>query len=464
MEIKTIEYRFSHHFVTKQGEDYHIVKELVHYKDGTKEPRIKLIKDFKRPFWITKPHYRNHKQKKEYEEISKLNKFYSIQKDLPNNIAFKLGMTGYKNNNYRDVLKSPYLYGSDVPSTVILRYMYEKKFGNIFTPFVEATLDIEADVDTNELSIISSACINTVRVAVNKTVLFKQRQLITDEQIIKEVIEMTRKHIDKKFKDFKFIVSVHETEIDPILEVFKFIHSKKPDWLAVWNVAYDIPMIANILKSKDIDPKYVFSDPDLSEELKTFEFKKGKNKRVKADGTTTNIEYQDQWHIVKCNASFIVTDAMCDYAQIRTGQAKLTDGYGIDNVCKIEGVSQKLKIPNTVPTNISKRLWHRRMSLEFPIEYICYNIGDNTMMLDLDEKTTDLKISLPTLLGYSHHDYFNSGPSRIVDKLFIELLEDGLILGTKPYKDDKDKILGLDGWIVTLEASKIIYDTIDVTQ
>jgi len=463
MEIKTVEYRFSHHFVTNENEDYHIVKELIHYKNGEKKPNIKIIKDFKRPFWVTKPHYRNHKQKKEYEELRKLNKFYSIQKDLPNNIASRIGMTGYKNNFYRDVLKSPFIYGSDIPSTTILAYIYRKKFGEIFTPFVEATLDIESDVDTDEITIISSACTDEVRVCVNKSALFKDKK-ISDKEIIDKVNYIFRKNVDDKFKNIKLIITIHKTELEPILEVFKFIHSRKPDWLAVWNVAFDIPMVVNVLKKHGIDPRHVLSDPDLPDELKTFKFIKGKNKRVKADGKTTNIEYQDQWHIVKCNASFIVTDAMCDYAQIRTGQSKLTDGYGIDNVCKVEKVSQKLKIPNTVPDNVSKRLWHRRMSDEFPIEYICYNIGDNTMMLDLDEKTADLKVVLPTLIGYSHHDYFNSGPSRIVDKLFIDLLEDELVLGTKPYKDDKDKILGLGDWIVTLEASRIIYDTVDVTQ
>jgi hypothetical protein len=462
-EILRKEFRFAHHMITDDNEDYHLIKELIHYKDGTKEPNIRLLKDFERPFWITKKHFRNHNQKKEYEEASKLQLFKSTQKDLANNIAAKLGMKGYNRNQYRDVLQSPYLYGSDVPSTAILSYMYKKQYpSESFTPFTVATLDIEADVDTSEITIVSSAIGNEIRVCVNKN-LFINRAFLSFEKVKSDVIEKTRKHIDEKYKDINIIIDVYNTELECVVEIFKFIHSKQPDVLAIWNVTYDMKRMEETLRKYDVDPKEVFCDPNLPDKIKRYKFIRGKNKKVKADGTTTNIEYQDQWHIVKLSASFIVVDAMCTYAQIRQGQAKLTDGYGIDNVCKVNGVSQKLKIPGTIdPDTVSKRLWHRRMSNEFPIEYICYNIGDNTMMLDLDDKTSDLKVVLPTLLGDSHIDYFNSGPSRIIDKLFTTILEDGLILGTKPYKDDKDKLLGLDKWIVNLDATKIIYDTVKV--
>jgi hypothetical protein len=461
-DIKTIEYKFSN-YVELEEDDYHIVKELIHYKDGTTKPNIRIIKNFERPFWVTKPRYRRHKQKKEYEEESKLQKFMSRQMDLPNNIASKIGMKGYKKNYYRDVLRSPYLYGSDISSFVILSYLYKKKYGEVFTPYTVATLDIEADVDTSELTIISSLIGNEIRVCINK-VLFSKVPKMSDEYIKSKIIQIYRDNADQLYRDIDINITLHDNQLEPILECFEWIHSKMPDFLSVWNISYDIINIARILESYDVDPKDVFSDPTIPKELRYYKFIKGKSKKLKADGTTVNIEYQDRWPIARTTASFIITDAMCDYAQIRVGQGKLTDGYGIDNVCKVENVKGKLSIPGTIdPEKVSKRLYHRRMSNEFPIEYCVYNIGDNTAMKGLDDATNDIRVVLPTLLGYSHHDSFNSGPTKIVDKLFVELLEDNLILGTKPYSKENDKVLGLDKWIITLEASRIIYDTVDVT-
>jgi len=35
------------------------VKERIYYDDGTNEPNTKLLLDYKRPVWITKPYFRS---------------------------------------------------------------------------------------------------------------------------------------------------------------------------------------------------------------------------------------------------------------------------------------------------------------------------------------------------------------------------------------------------------------------
>ena len=46
--------------------DVHLIKEVIHHKDGTLKPNIRLIKNFKRKIWVTARSKRNHVQKKEY--------------------------------------------------------------------------------------------------------------------------------------------------------------------------------------------------------------------------------------------------------------------------------------------------------------------------------------------------------------------------------------------------------------
>ncbi len=454
--IDFIEHKFNT-FLEKNidREDTHVVKEVIVYKDGTRKPNLRIIKNFKRPFYITKPHFRNHNDKKEFEELSKVQTYSSTQSDLPNNIATKIGMNGYKRNVYRDVLRSPYLYGSDVPSTAILSKSYEDKFGVRFTPFTVAALDIESDIDTKEIYIVSTVFENVIRTAVNRTLL-RNYQLTTDEEIKDKINTIFKKHVRKSEK-YTLDITIHDNESSCVVEIFKTIHMWKPDFLSIWNVTFDIKMMANALIKNNIEPKTVFSDPNIPHELKQYEFKEGPAKKKKADGTVMQIDVQNRWHVVKITASFYVIDAMCAYSQIRAGAMKVVGGYGLDNIAKKElgKDAGKITFKGLLPDNLAKEEWHRRMSKEHPLEYIVYNMGDNTEMLDLNDVTSDLSVVLPALTGHSHFNYFNSGPSKIVDKLYHEILEDKIVLGTRPYRDDKDKILGLKGWILTLTAPLI---------
>ena len=67
--IKAKECRFAFHIPTRSKDfpDLHLVKEVIHYEDGTTEPNVRFVKGFKRSFWITQKKYRNHEQKKERE-------------------------------------------------------------------------------------------------------------------------------------------------------------------------------------------------------------------------------------------------------------------------------------------------------------------------------------------------------------------------------------------------------------
>ena len=53
-------------------DDYHVIKEQVVYKDGKTVPNVRVVKNYKRSFWVTKPALRNHNSKKEREKVEKV--------------------------------------------------------------------------------------------------------------------------------------------------------------------------------------------------------------------------------------------------------------------------------------------------------------------------------------------------------------------------------------------------------
>lgn len=71
-EIVGRECRFATHVPGKHYNDLdiHVVKEQVHLSDNTIKPNIRIIKNYPRPFWVTKPTFRNHKEKKNGKNLT----------------------------------------------------------------------------------------------------------------------------------------------------------------------------------------------------------------------------------------------------------------------------------------------------------------------------------------------------------------------------------------------------------
>ena len=105
-------------------QDVHLVKESLYYDDGSKEPNLRFIKNFKRPFWVTKPQFQNHKEKKEYEELDKLTRIECTESKLRYRVAEVLNKRGTK-DYLKQLLNSPYIYGADIPSESLIKESYK---------------------------------------------------------------------------------------------------------------------------------------------------------------------------------------------------------------------------------------------------------------------------------------------------------------------------------------------------
>ena len=97
--------------------------------------------------------------------------FKSTQSNLHKAIAARLGSKYIGCKSMRDVIDSPYLYGTDVSTKAIIKKLYQTKYPNANTLDTIAILDIETDIDTDELVIISVATYEEVFIGIlNKIV------------------------------------------------------------------------------------------------------------------------------------------------------------------------------------------------------------------------------------------------------------------------------------------------------
>lgn len=148
-------YIHSTHCKTKDNDsskDAVVVKEkiLVKNDDGTEKwvDHLNIIRDPVRPFWITKPQFRDHHYKKEFEHISRLDQYICHDSELQYKLAQALGLPAWqKYKSIRELCTSPYVYGADISTETLIRQKYSDKLPKGYVPkLTKGAFDIENEV------------------------------------------------------------------------------------------------------------------------------------------------------------------------------------------------------------------------------------------------------------------------------------------------------------------------------
>ena len=450
------ECKFAIHIPANQKRpDTHLIKETIHYADGTTKPHVKFVKDFKRPFYVTRPSFRNHRQKKEYEHVDNLLEVFTTQSNLRDEVAKLLGKS-FTNDHIKKLSTSPFLYGSDISSTSLIKKAYQNKYPNCTSRYTVATLDIETDVigGTETVIITTVAYQNQCYTAVLKDFLAGYVSIAQSK--IKEAEE---RYIGEYLKD-KNIVSetyIANDPVDLLKHVFSKIHEWQPDILAIWNMNFDIPRIMKVLEQYKVDPPGIFCDPCVPKDFRICRYKEGQTKKIMASGKVIPINFEAQWHTLICTSSYYILDAMCTYKFNRLSEPS-EPSYALDALLAKHKVLRKLKFEEA--SQYTDLKWHEVMQADYKIEYIVYNKVDCLSMLDLDEETKDLAYTLPNSADTTDFSKYKSMPSKIMDAFYHFLKTKGFILGTVGYADKdeeddteiEDDTLGLNGWIVCLDS------------
>lgn len=445
------------------ADDMHVVKEVVHTKDGVVASRLRFKRNYERTFGITQEGHRKHKQKKEWESVDKLRISKTRQCDMLYKAARALD-TQRRFFNMRELGDSPYLYGSDILSTAILKKEYQDKYPSITTPHRVAAFDIETDVveGTGAPIAIATAMGNKVHTTVRRSFVARQ------ENVIPRLQNLLNTYLGDLVKKRGLVweIEIVEDEVAAIQQSFKKIHEWQPDFLAIWNMDFDIPRVEQVLKYNGIDPATVFSDPAVPDEYKYFYYKRGPEQRITESGKASPIKPASRWHTVYTPASYYVIDAMCAYRHIRN-QYQEEQSYSLDSILNKELNRGKLTFPNITTVTEGTLEWHQEMQSKFPLEYLVYNLFDVVGMLELDDKIQDLSLTLPMFSGCSDFENFKSQPRRIVDDLHFYCLEakdeenpNGRMIAStgKNMLTELDAMtVSPEGWIITL-AAHLVHD------
>lgn len=470
VECKNISYQAA---VDRSLNDMLLVKEVVHTKDGRHIHRIRQIENFKRPFYITRENYRNHQDKKEYEDLEKLHKYECTQVELPLKIQQALGRT-YPDakKQLRDVCQNPYVYYADMSPAALLKHRYKEKWPNLVSRSRVAVLDTERDVvfGTNE-TILTSVTMGTTRIVgvvkwwadripdFEKTIHDKYHEYLSDIVVKRakknpengkiENVPTRVNLIEERGGDIE--IHICENAGQAIAAVMKRTHELMPDFLAIWNMNYDIPQILAALQAAGIRAEDVFCDPSVPEIYRKVRYKEAKAQR-ETNSKTISQHPADLWHVLYCMAGFYVVDAMCLFKKIRVAKGNEPD-YNLDGVLHRHLGIGKLKFKEA--DHLKRLKWHVFMQKNYPAEYVIYNLFDCISIELLDEKTNDLGMTMSSLADISEYAIFPSLPKRLVDILHFFYEERGKIAGcvgsdiTSVLDDD---VIDMTGWIVTLPA------------
>lgn len=433
-------------------DDLLVIKEYVHYKDGTRKPRIRLRHNVEQDFWVTREKYRTHTDQLEWEDEERLKKYSSTRVGLPRAVARALNYRGH-NMSLRHIAKSPYVYGFDIETTSLEKVRYQKRFPDCISPLAEvAVLDIETDMTGEKhLNMISLTFKNRAVICITKAFMDGIDDPVAAvhakaHELIGPLLEKRQVQLEVKLLD---------TPGACVAYVMQRAHEWKPDFITVWNINFDLPKIVRELEDENYNLGDVFSDPAVPRPYRFFKYVEGLKIKKTQDGSEMPIHPADQWHVATCPASFYFLDAMCLYKRIRVAGGN-EPSYALDAIMKKHLNLGKLKF--TATDHLSKGEWHKVMQRNYKVEYAVYNIFDCIGLELLDEKTGDVCSAFSVLAGVSDFKNFAKNPRRIVDDLHYICRDIGKVISTTPdnLKEDYDKyVVGLENWIITLASYKI---------
>lgn len=378
------------------------------YKDlDTGEKKIEEIKNPEYRFFEAKDDvYIDHNllfiDEKDVKEVS------VPYKDLLKKIAEDTDNTKFfyeniKNGNRRaneDLFTIPTIFNSDMHIEDAYRFYFDLKYKNdSFVP-TKSYLDIEVDTaymvgDFPELgecpiNAISYIDDNTKTVSVfllrsekGENPLIEQfEEEVKKGTVFKELKEFVYNHINKidsnncnKYNiydfEFEFYFYDFDKEIEMIIDLFRIINMKEPDFVLSWNMSFDIPYIIERIKILGYDPAKIMCHPCVKHKVAKY-YIDAKNSQLPA-------QRGDFFTII---GKSVYLDQLVHFASRRKGQSAF-DNLKLDNI-------------GTIIAKVGKLSWSHiaKSFAEFPrVAYkifVFYNIMDTLVQHCIETKVNDI--------------------------------------------------------------------------
>lgn len=449
--------------------DIHAIKRVTHLKNGTMIPNIHLEEDYQVPYWITKKGRQNYREKRECSSVEDLDMGKVPRRNLISTLANKLNVQLSKRDRkdeksaLRVLARKQYLYGVFTPSTSLIKKRFMKRYPQLKSLSTVACTDTETNMFSKEQEII----MQTISFKSRVFVAIKKSFFEGEANIVEEIQKRFEYYLadDIKARNLKLEIKLVDTAGQVVVETMKKAHEWRPDFVAIWNIKFDMVKMLEALKADGIDPAVVFSDPKVVKKgHHFFDWKLGPSVKKKSNGQEEPLSMERQWHVATCPASFYFIDAMCTYRQLRQGAAE-ERSYSLDSILQAKVERQKLKFKEA--DGFVAGEWHKFMQENYKFEYVIYNNFDCIGMEILDEATGDLSLNLPLNSDASSYAVYPSQPTRLCNELFFFLLERGKVIGTTSdqMSDENDKLTVIGkGWITMLRPDLKIVDGLKIIE
>lgn len=433
---------------TGHGNDAVVSSEIVEYEDGTTEPRLQVFKSPKMTFWLTQPSFQDHPDKKEFEDLKRLDPYTVSYKNRDKEI-YALLNNGFIPNyltpkQRRSVYQSPYVYGANISIEARIGLNYKKNLEKANKiPQVPTTgfFDIEMSLlksSHGKLPLMVFTAENKVFLACKKSFMVEPRGDsfvdITLEDIEKaahEIIDplvtsIVEEHGDdleeiKHKLPFQYEFFAGETEVDMIRWIWSKMHETKVSFIGVWNIGFDLPQIIKVLEEEGIPLKEIFAHPDMLEQGYGYANWREDKRDV--------AHFTQKWHWLTTSSHYQFIDSMSLYSYIRTVDGKETS-YGLDDILKKFNLGGKLKIDLGEDLDgLQTEDWHRAMLSKYFTAYALYAMWDGMGLQMLEWLNGDLTTMLQTCDATPVKNFPNQ-TIVATTVLFEDWLKEGFVLGT----------------------------------
>lgn len=401
---------------------------------GAKE--IKVIDAPQVPVYVTKPQFRINTAKKEHESKDHLDMYRTRVNKMGDTLWNAINNPGRWRQPMghvapRKMMSNPYVYGADIDFGVHLKSAYKKaNKGNMPPEFQIGFLDIETDVmkasghDHEVILITFMDWSGNTYVGISKTFYLnhtvEEAEKMWHGRIEKELynrLNSKGKAIMDKNGPLKVEFKILENEVELIRWTFSKIHATKPDFIGVWNIAYDVPFLINRLMFRGIDPASIFCHQDVPFRYRRCEFHEDKGKQ--------GDHMVDRWSWLHCTDYSRWYDAMCLYGRLRKAKPK-EPSYKLDAIGTKEVGAGKLNFEDEITDERAKVNWHQTMQEFYQVHYSVYNVVDVFLMWLMEKKNGDVR-NMMNLIGDSTLDCFAHQSVQLKNYYYNYLNERGFI-------------------------------------
>jgi len=448
-------------------QDLVAVKTVKEDDDGNRIRDLRLLPNYQRPFYITKPKYRNHQEKKSEEIAAKCDKYLCTQAALVDEVSKRLRK---RSRSIRELGENPFLYGTDLHVTSIIMQKFRERFGSpTMMPdvaFGDFEWDAHEDINKQKASICSYGFEDNIHLAIREDKILENG--LTVESYLKQVHQGFKDHVlpivekfyqseegEKQIKrNFKLHVDVVRLDIDVVRKLFEYAHKYKSDYLAFWNGISDLSVVEAHCKRYSVDMADFMCDPSIPPQWRVTKINKGPiGAKLDAKGNKKKITAKTEWHTLDNIAHWVYVDMMHSYAGSRGHLPDMP--YGLDATLERDLGLGKLKLVSHVSDKDMKQ-WHKTMSSKHIVPYSLYATFDAIGPMLLEDKQHEIAVSFYTSADINPTADVKKNPRCLTTKYHFELDKLGMVCGStaKDMTSPLDReIYGGDDWIITLNAN-----------